>query len=599
MSEKDVVWKTFRALVENADRKFGRVRDLPPHERGLGHYFPKVFKSYMRLWKYQQEHRARLVESGLNRWEIGEVASRIGQLYFSQYMRTSESRFLVEAYVFYEAILSRRYFEGTGARDLGVRAKELRFYARFLLVSLILNRTDMVKSLVERFKAVLDDCRVNFRETSFKEWKLVVQEIVRFMDVENAFVKVRPLRYCTVYDTHPKSLPYVTRFHAKKILKFQDAVLTSYHRNEVKFAELTLDTYRMLQCLEWEPSGLFSQKQQPVQSNENGSAVDHSGASAIIDINLGIDLTDSSLPRNPRKAILYRPSVTQLIAVIATICEELRPDTVMLIYLSAPGRTGHHHNSQVENSKLSAKLSRTKFVCEFSREQSSSTSESSVDEKNMSNDFCDGCLCLAPRGTVGSFNLYPADIIPFTRKPLFLIIDSDNSHTFKVVHGAERGETAALFLSPLRSANKNMSGAEVGESGSQFTFFLTAPLLAFCQLVGLSSSSHNEDVYKDAENILASAFSGWEVTLCTSADLDLVWAQVLSDPFIRRLILRFVFCRSVLFFFCPSGNKEQYLPVCLPCLPESLSPTSEIVRSAVVRIANHFQVAECFHFADV
>lgn len=143
-----------------------------------------------------------------------------------------------------------------------------------------------------------------------------------------------------------------------------------------------------------------------------------------------------------------------------------------------PGRTGHHHNSQVENSKLSAKLSRTKFICEFSREQSSSTSESSVDEKNMSNDICDGCLCLAPRGTVGrylnwilllrsksyghcilhvhhflwalamrlifrsdnfvfffkfsgSFNLYPADIIPFTRKPLFLIIDSDNSHTFK------------------------------------------------------------------------------------------------------------------------------------------------------------------------
>lgn len=163
MSEKDVVWKTFRALVEHADRKFGRVRDLPPYERGLNHYFPKVFKSYMRLWKYQQEHRAELVEAGLNRWEIGEIASRIGQLYFSQYMRTSESRFLVEAYVFYEAILSRRYFEGTKARDLGVRAKELRFYARFLLVSLILNRTDMVKSLVERFKAVLDDCRVSFR----------------------------------------------------------------------------------------------------------------------------------------------------------------------------------------------------------------------------------------------------------------------------------------------------------------------------------------------------------------------------------------------------------------------------------------------------
>lgn len=87
-----------------------------------------------------------------------------------------------------------------------------------------------------------------------------------------------------------------------------------YSHIQVKFAELTLDTYRMMQCLEWEPSGLFYQKQ-PVQSNENGSTIDHSGASGIIDINLGMDLTDSSLPRNPRKTVLYRPSVTQLIAV--------------------------------------------------------------------------------------------------------------------------------------------------------------------------------------------------------------------------------------------------------------------------------------------
>jgi len=31
----------------------------------------------------------------------------------------------------------------------------------------------------------------------------------------------------------------------------------------------------------------------------------------------------------------------------------------------------------------------------------------------------------------GTNNLYPGDLIPFTRKPLFLIIDSDNSHAFK------------------------------------------------------------------------------------------------------------------------------------------------------------------------
>lgn len=77
-------------------------------------------------------------------------------------MRTSEARFLLESYIFYEAILNRRYFEGL-VKDRGLRFKELRFYARFLLVSVILNRWEMVKVLAERFKALVDDSRANFR----------------------------------------------------------------------------------------------------------------------------------------------------------------------------------------------------------------------------------------------------------------------------------------------------------------------------------------------------------------------------------------------------------------------------------------------------
>lgn len=74
----------------------------------------------------------------------------------------------------------------------------------------------------------------------------------------------------------------------------------------------------MLQCLEWEPSGSFYQKR-PAELNErlkeNGALNDHSGASGLIDMNLVVEMTDPSLPPNPRKAILYRPSVTHLIAV--------------------------------------------------------------------------------------------------------------------------------------------------------------------------------------------------------------------------------------------------------------------------------------------
>lgn len=73
----------------------------------------------------------------------------------------------------------------------------------------------------------------------------------------------------------------------------------------------------MLQCLEWEPSGSFYQKR-AVESKENGTFIDHSGASAasgVIDMNLAADMTDPTLPPNPRKAVIYRPSVTHLIAV--------------------------------------------------------------------------------------------------------------------------------------------------------------------------------------------------------------------------------------------------------------------------------------------
>ena len=74
-----------------------------------------------------------------------------------------------------------------------------------------------------------------FQETSFREWRQVVQEIVRFINAEKSFSNARPLRYCAMFDTHPDSLPYVARFHAKKILKLKDAVLTSYHQNEVNY----------------------------------------------------------------------------------------------------------------------------------------------------------------------------------------------------------------------------------------------------------------------------------------------------------------------------------------------------------------------------
>ncbi|KAL8248979.1 hypothetical protein R6Q59_005847 [Mikania micrantha] len=590
------VTKTFRELVETAERKFSKVRDAPAYGRAPNHYFPKVFKAYTKLWDFQQKNRSKLVESGLQRWEIGEIASRIGQLYYTQYMRTSEARFLLESYIFYEAILNRGYFEGSsfkGLKDRGLRFKELRFYARFLLVSLILNRWEMVKLLLNRFKALLDDTRAQFPDTAFKEWKVVMQEMVRFMKVDAAFSNTRPLRYCAMFDSHPNSLPYVARFHAKKVLKLGDALLMSYHRNEVKFTELTIDTFRMLQCLEWEPSGSFYQKQLN-ESHDNGISTDQSATSGLIDINLVADMTDPSLPPNPKKAVLYRPSAAHLLAVLAAICDELPPDNVMLIYIAASGDCGQ---SSVPQKQISGSV-RTSLKLNTVYERSKFNHENIVNGKGGSSHSVESCVWLGPTRSGGSNNLFPGDLIPFTRRPAFFIIDSDNSHSFKILHGAERGEPAALLLSPLKPTFKSQSSDDMTQSGSQFTLFLTDPLQACWQMLGLTFSGE-VDVMEDSGSIVSSAFAEWEVILCTSTSLDLVWAQVLSESLLRRIILRFILCRSLLTFFRHEEDIDDYLPVCLPQLPDSVSPGSEVVRSAVVRLADHLNVSDSFRFDNL
>lgn len=70
----------------------------------------------------------------------------------------------------------------------------------------------------------------------------------------------------------------------------------------------------MMQCLEWEPSESFFQTR-TVKSYESGDSIDHSGTSGFIDMDLTADMMDPNSPSNPRKAVLYHPSVTHLVAV--------------------------------------------------------------------------------------------------------------------------------------------------------------------------------------------------------------------------------------------------------------------------------------------
>lgn len=58
----------------------------------------------------------------------------------------------------------------------------------------------------------------------------------------------------------------------------------------------------------------------------------------------------------------------------------------------------------------------------------------------------------------------------------------------QAISGAEKGERAALLLSPSCSYPIGTGDSSRHSIGSLFTVFLTAPLQAFCLLLGVSGS---------------------------------------------------------------------------------------------------------------
>ncbi|KAL0308776.1 UNVERIFIED_CONTAM: protein SCAI [Sesamum radiatum] len=454
----------------------------------------------------------------------------------------------------------------------------------------------MVYQLVNQLKMLLDECKRTFQETDFKEWKLVIQEIVKFLKADTAFMNIRPLRYSVVLELHPDCLPHV--MDAKRKLRLRDALLCSYHPNEIKFSELSLDNFRMLQSLEWEPSGSFYQASM-ASSSGTGSGASQNGASGPSRVNQ--DITDPTLPPNPRKAILFRPAVTHFMAVLGTVCEELPSDGILLLYLSASGNSSNPMSSP---SRTGASIGYSEniirgFQFPSINSDSSSTYPITTGYDSPDHSGCTAdCLHIGPRGHGGMNCIYPSDLLPFTRRPLFVVIDSESSKAFKAMSGAEKGEPVALLLSPATSLPLPAVESSRLPSGSLFTSFLTAPLQSFVLLLGFTGSDIEKDLYSKAENLLQFSLNKLGSSLAAADNLDPVWAQILPDPFLRRLLLRFIFCRAVLSLYSPSFNKIEFHPECMPCLPEVMSPMNSTCQTVVLQLANLFGVTNKFLFSE-
>lgn len=86
----------------------------------------------------------------------------------------------------------------------------------------------------------------------------------------------------------------------------------------------------MLQCLEWEPSGLFYQTNMDA-SSDNVTNASQNGTPGSNRVNQ--DITDPTLAPNPRKAVLYRPSVTHFMAVSIHYLQSFPFGTVNWIWI--------------------------------------------------------------------------------------------------------------------------------------------------------------------------------------------------------------------------------------------------------------------------
>lgn len=315
---------------------FPACRDLPQY----GHkqwqpYFGRTFDVYTKLWKFQQQHRPILdARYGLKRWQIGEIASKIGQLYYHYYLRTSETNYLNEAYAFYSAIRSRGYYsKATKEERPDLMVKKLRYYARFIVVCLLLKKMKLVRDLVRELAKHIDDYSATYEPDDQLEWSMVLTEIKSFLE-SDAILTVADMENMPIVISHrlgPLNTPPYEKISITHY-SLAEIIIVGNVCDQVKFSELTLDMFRMLQVLEREPVDYTSQMydSSPAAGRSMGAFENGSGERSAA--------SHPSYKRdNPHKYLLYRPSFSQLFVFLASGFRELPANSVLLLYLSADG----------------------------------------------------------------------------------------------------------------------------------------------------------------------------------------------------------------------------------------------------------------------
>lgn len=178
--------------------------------------------------------------------------------------------------------------------------------------------------------------------------------------------------------------------------------------------------------------------------------------------------------------------------------------------------------------------------------------------------------------------LYPGDLYPFTRKPFFIIVDSDNSFVFQHVP-RYFGQPLVILMSPqdIPPAFQDQQ-----HNGSLFTLFLHSPLTAFCFICNVLNIPIH--LWERCQSFI-DRFVTEASRLFTRCRIDSSYLQFFGDDFLRLLLLRYVFCDVVLHLH-RSFKGRQFRPRCQPPLPDGDLLDHPALQHMVLDLASHLDV---------
>ncbi|KAJ1642883.1 hypothetical protein LPJ64_005293, partial [Coemansia asiatica] len=164
--------------------------------------------------------------------------------------------------------------------------------------------------------------------------------------------------------------------------------------------------------------------------------------------------------------------------------------------------------------------------------------------------------------------LHPADLLPYTRKPFFLIVESASSSAYKNIPN--------LFNQPLLCLLSPSSYPITSNSGSIYTFFLHSPMIAFCIVSRINTISKAKWVE------LQSLFDQLEdraFELLAQYVVDPNVRKFLFDDFLGQLVVRHVVCCIMLHLHIEFSRSEHF-PQAAPDRFKKAVESEELARKA-------------------